>query len=497
MSDHAIFTASTADSITVFFDPPESKKPGETYTLHVNGQFHSKTDKTHATIENLDSDREYAIDVLFRNEIVYSAQERTSPVRKRIDIQDFGALGDGKTLNTHAIQEAIDACGKDEEVYVPSGIFQTGAVRLHSDMSLYLEEGAVLLGTENPEDYLPRIPSRFEGTEMLCYSSLINIGEMDHTRGCTTENILIHGKGTIESGGQTLAMNIISSEKDRLKEYLLSHPELVSSCENENTIPGRVRPRLVNISNCRNVRICGLTLKNGASWNVHMIYSEDIITDHCTFVSEGVWNGDGWDPDSSRNCSIFACTFHTGDDCVAIKSGKNPEGNRINIPCTDIRVFDCVCKKGHGIAIGSEISGGIERVRIYDCDLNNSFCGILIKGTEKRGGYVRDILVRDTSAPCILVRSVPFNDDGIPAQTPPIFRDFRFERLRLSGDTTSYYGEKGAFSVIELNGFEKEGYELSNVTVKDCRIGTHSSLILSHCRDIRLSDLQRTDSSDF
>ena len=119
-----------------------------------------------------------------------------------------------------------------------------------------------------------------------------------------------------------------------------------------------------------------------------MIYSDNIVTNDCTFISEGVHNGDGWDPDSSTNCTIFACTFFTGDDSVAIKSGKNPEGNIINKPCKHIRVFDCVTKYGHGICMGSEMSGGIEDVKIWDCDLENSVYGIEIKGTKKRGGYV-------------------------------------------------------------------------------------------------------------
>ena len=96
-----------------------------------------------------------------------------------------------------------------------------------------------------------------------------------------------------------------------------------------------------------------------------MIYCDDIQTDHCTFVSEGVWNGDGWDPDSSTNCTLFASEFFTGDDAIAIKSGKNPEGNEINRPCAHIRVFDCHSDCGHGICIGSEMSGGVEDVQIW------------------------------------------------------------------------------------------------------------------------------------
>lgn len=149
-----------------------------------------------------------------------------------------------------------------------------------------------------------------------------------------------------------------------------------------------------------------------------MIYCDDIQTDHCTFVSEGVWNGDGWDPDSSTNCTLFASEFSTGDDAVAIKSGKNPEGNEINRPCAHIRVFDCRNDCGHGICIGSEMSGGVEDVQIWDCDLANSLSGIEIKATPKRGGYVRGVTVRDCITPRVMLHSVPYNDDGVPAGAP-------------------------------------------------------------------------------
>lgn len=312
---------------------------------------------------------------------------RTPKRKRRIDITQapYLAKGDGKALNTAAIQQAIEDCKEDEMVYVPAGTFLTGALTLHDHMELYLEEGAVLQGSSNPEDYLPRIPSRFEGTERECYQSLLNLGVMDHRAGCTSEDVLIRGKGTISGGGRLLAERMMAAERERLKEYIHSLGDKVLECENANTIPGRARGRPIQICNAKNVRITGLTLQNGPGWNVHMIYSEQIVTDHCIFRSEDIWNGDGWDPDSSSGCTIFACTFYTGDDSVAIKSGKNPEGNEIGRPCSHIRIFDCICAYGHGITMGSEMSGGIEDVVIWDCDLGNSLYGLEIKGTKKRG----------------------------------------------------------------------------------------------------------------
>ena len=140
------------------------------------------------------------------------------------------------------------ACGPGDAVYLPAGTYLTGALRLHSDMELYLDEGAVLQGTDRIVDYQPRIPSRFEGIEMRCYSSLLNLGQMDHAGDYTCANVVIRGKGTIASGGKALADAIIADEREHLKDYLAENAQLVQSCENEDTLPGRVRPRLINIS---------------------------------------------------------------------------------------------------------------------------------------------------------------------------------------------------------------------------------------------------------
>ena len=98
------------------------------------------------------------------------------------------------------------------------------------------------------------------------------------------------------------------------------------------------------MSNCQNVELAGVTLRDGACWNIHMIYCDHVVTHDCTFYSHGIWNGDGWDPDSSSDCVIFGCLFNTGDDSVSIKSGKNPQGNEVNIPTKGVRegrrIFD-------------------------------------------------------------------------------------------------------------------------------------------------------------
>ena len=461
----------TEDSITVYWE--KTVAGTEEHGIYVDGVYHGSTDKTHYKVEGLEAGREYGIRIertaAESEECVLATGEKK--LRRDITKAPYYAVGDGKTMNTQAIQRAVNDCGINEMVYIPAGVFLTGALRLHSDMELYVEQDGVLQGTDLVEDYLPRILSRFEGTELECYSSLLNLGELDREDGYNCKNVVIRGKGTIASGGRNLAENVITSERERLKEYLESIGDQISQCEKPETIPGRVRPRLINMSNCQNVILSGLTLKQGASWNVHMIYSDSIVTHGCTFFSENVWNGDGWDPDSSSNCTIFNCTFYTGDDSIAIKSGKNPEGNVIARPSRHIRIFDCKCAFGHGITIGSEMSGGIEDVSIWDCDMSRSLYGIEIKGTKKRGGYVRNVSVLDSSVSRILFHSVGYNDDGIGAPIPPVFENCTFDRVKITGECLNHDREWLPCEVLELCGFDEPGHELKDITFSNLSLG--------------------------
>ncbi|MBO5280242.1 MAG: glycoside hydrolase family 28 protein [Clostridia bacterium] len=486
----------TSSSITLFWDKPKEATRETVYEVLANGEKVGETCKTHFTLEDLESSTSFNIEI--KSHIGNFAVKATTNAQKcKLDVTKapYFAKADGKTLNTAVLQKAIDDCTSDRVLYFPAGTYMTGALRLHSDMEIYLEEGAILQGTEDPEDYLPRIWSRFEGTELSCYSSVLNLGELDRGGGYSCKNVLIHGKGMIASGGQILGDKIIKIERELLKDYLAELGDKIKECENNDTIPGRVRPRLINMSNAQNVVLSGLTFKNGCCWNIHMIYSDNIVTNDCTFISEGVHNGDGWDPDSSTNCTIFGCTFFTGDDSVAIKSGKNPEGNLINKPCRHIRVFDCVTKYGHGICMGSEMSGGIEDVYIWDCDLGNSVYGIEIKGTKKRGGFVRDVHVRDCDLPRILFHSVGYNDDGISAGVAPIFENCSFEGVKLRG---VFQDMKKVFTPCEailLSGFDEPGHELRNIEFSDVTLGdpehpTTQTLSLRLCEGISFKNVK-------
>ncbi len=561
MGETEVKYIATEDEITVYWERTQGMAAGERFRVFLDGREAAVTEKTHSTLTGLQPQRRYEIQVKggeWRSEVLTVS---TGKRKNRIDITavPYLAVGNGVELNTERIQRAIDDCGPEEAVYVPEGVFLTGALRLHSHMELYLEKGAVLQGTAEVEDYLPKIPSRFEGIEMRCYSSVLNLGDLEGLEspeaagdgGKATdakrpeiagtgrkaedreslaagdgrktvdgeerenrqapgsaakpesgarqdfvcENVVIRGHGTIASGGRLLAERVIAREREELGKKLEQMSELVAECECAETVPGRVRPRLVNISRCRHVLLAGVTFRNGASWNVHMIYSSDIVTHGCTFVSQEVWNGDGWDPDSSEGCTIFDCDFYTGDDGIAIKSGKNPQGNEICIPCKNIRIFDCLSAFGHGITIGSEMSGGVEDVAIWDCDLSRSIYGLEIKGTWKRGGYVKGVRVDNCRLPRLLFHEVGYNNDGEPADRPPVFSDCVFRRMEILG---AYYNRQREWTeceAIELRGFEQPGHEVADICFEDVVLGREGgaerkTISLTRCRGLQFKNLR-------
>ncbi len=483
--------------IILYWELGDAERNCEFYS-YLDGEFKGKSKKTHITFRDIDK-KSATVEIYTDEEkkrLFYKESFKLPEKPKFIDISKppYSAAGGGKTLNTKAIQRAIDACGDGECVYIPKGKYLTGALTLHSDMSIYIEKGGVLLGSENPEDYLPKIKSRFEGLEAECYSPLINIGNIDNRDSVVCKNIKIYGGGRIEGGGLALANRVMVIERERLKDYMATLGDEIKTYENADTIPGRLRPKLINIGCSENVIIDGLEIGNGACWNIHMIYSKNIVTCNSMIFSPDVWNGDGWNPDSSIDCTIFNCVFDTGDDCVAIKSGKNPEGNIINKPCRGIRVFDCRCIKGHGIAIGSEMSGGIEDVRVWDCDMVNADIGLRIKATKKRGGYVKNIYFSRSRVAIVSMASVGYNDDGVGAPTPPIFSDIYLDDIEITAMSHEWRKtEMKQFDAIELLGFDSE-HSIENVHFSNITIDTKSSspvhkLSLQFLKNINISNL--------
>ena len=503
--------AETKDSITIVWDKPEVYADTVGYNVYVNDRKVAERDanKTHYTAEGLAEDTEYR----FRVEAIFSDGEktttqtlyaRTEPAGTVINIVEYGA-STSKSVgeNTAAIQKAIDDCPFGGTVLVPEGTFLTGALDLKSHMTLQVE--GELKGSTNPEDYLypdvawdddeigERIMTRYEGWEVLCHRSLINIGHLNwqNRYEVTCEDVSITGNGKITGGGTAL--------RDATIQFANNQDWGVGT----TNVYERTRGRLVSVVQSKNVNLSGVTLSESPCWTTHMIYSDTVTTHGMTILSQ-VLNGDGWDPDSSRNCMIFDTDIQTGDDCVAIKSGKNPEGDRVAIPAENIKIFDIQCNGGHGLAMGSEISGGINNVTIRDCIVRNTWYGLQLKGTPLRGGYISNLDVRDCTLNMLLIKSnVGYNADGAAAADVPYFQNLKFRNLVIEGKDSGGGALAGA-GAIEVAGYDidcgTEGHNhlVNQVAFEDIVLGTadnphDSKIILENCDTFSFKNVVRFD----
>ncbi len=464
------------DEIKVWWNYLKLNK-GEKFAVSIDEQIYF-TEKSHYNFKNLVADTSYKINlkVFDKNgnsvECLGECVVTTKKRKNKIDITKppYNAVGDGITLNTKSIQQAIDDCGENDCVYIPNGTFLTGALNLKSNIELYLSDDATLLGSTEPSDYLPKIKSRFEGWEMLCYRSLLNSGEMDNSKGCDVENIIVRG-GTILGGGNQLRVKTIETERASILKMCGMENETSPDALYSSVIPGRARGRTICSANTKGLIIANTVIGNAPAWNLHFIYCEDITVCSCKVVSQGISNGDGIDPDSTKKCLIFDIEFDTGDDCVAIKSGKNPEGYFIARPSEDIKVFDCLVKKGHGIAIGSEMSGGVSSVDIWNVNVELGH-GINIKTRARRGGYVKNIKIFNCDVPQISISEYGNVDDGEPAPDIARVSDIVVEDVKLRGIKffITCKDRQEPCQAIYINGQGKDNpvknLSLKNITLK-------------------------------
>lgn len=470
---HALVAPQTlrSDAVTLLWDKVDAGSAGVSYEILRDDERVGTTRKTHFTVENLAPEHRYVFTIRART--ASDTNIATSPPlpvqtpskETIVSVVDHGAVGDGKTLNTKAIQAAINLCPPGGVVRIPKGVFVSGALFLKSDMTLEIAAGGVLKGSVSVADYEPFIQNRFEGWELKTYASLLNAGTLDRAGSANVHNLSIRGRGTISGGGPILGDAMIAA----------------------NGL--RSRGRLICLMNAANVELQGLTLEETPCWTFHYIYSEN-VTCHDLTIRSAVRNGDGIDPDSSRNSYIFNCSFDTGDDCIAIKSGKNPEGNVINRPTENVRIFDCRFTRGHGISIGSEMSGGVRDVLVDDCIAGNLLHGFQIKATPQRGGVVENVTVRDCDLQMIsILTALPYNNDGDAAPVAPYFRNFRFFNIDLSQANP-------AKPVIIVNGFAAEGHRTKNVSFENIKLPARAVVKLDQTEDVVFTHVRTTEDQE-
>jgi polygalacturonase len=276
----------------------------------------------------------------------------------------FGARADGRTLDAPALQAAIDACGRQGggTVTVAAGRYLTGTLVFRDNVTLHLEAGAVLLGSQDPADY-PITPNRWEGSERSTHAPLI--------AGSHLKNVAIVGRGTIDGRGDFWW--------EAFRGKSLDHP----------------RPRLIGFNDCSNVLMEGVTLTNSPSWTVNPVRCRNVHVRGITVINPpDSPNTDGINPDSCQFVRISDCYVSVGDDCITIKAGTQHEKPENQSPCRDIAITNCTLERGHGgVVIGSEMSGDVRNVVITNCVFIGTDRGIRFKSRRGRGGVVEDVRV--------------------------------------------------------------------------------------------------------
>lgn len=474
------------NEITVYWNRIKSLGEDDFYRVYANGELLAKTKKTHFEIFDLKSETEYKVKVELETKDGVTLVgmrcyvTKKSPVKIDVTKAPYNAVGDGVTLNTSALQRALDDCRAGQAVYFPEGIFLTGALSVHSNTEIIVDKGATIKGSENSEDYLPLIKSRSEGLNMMCFRSLLNMGELDENSGCNCENVVIRGGGSVMGGGNPLHDDMLAQGYVRTKDYVdsLSEEELSEFQFGAKTIAGRLRGRLVNISNTKNVIFSNIHFANGPYWNIHFIYSDSVIMKSCEIKSAFIHNGDGWNPDSSTNCTCFNTDFDCGDNCIAIKAGRNPDGNRIGRPTENINIFDCHVTSGGGFAIGSEMSGGVSDVTMWNIDCEYGSVGFQFKTTRKRGGYIKRVRMYDSIVPCFNIKTaLNYNNDGEGAKTLSQVDDFLCENCVITGKRHERINAEGApqynsstVPAIAILGFDDRVDLIDNVVIRNCTV---------------------------
>lgn len=411
-------------------------------------------------------------DEIIRNIVVPEFRDKT------FNVEDYGAVADGTTNNSKAFADAITACSEDGggKVLVPKGQYLTGPIHLKSNVNFHLEEGTEILFSTNHDDYLPVVHTSYEGMELMNYSPLIYAYQQ--------KNIAVTGKGTFNgqagnnnwwpwSGKDTYGYKegAVKQHDDR------NLPRLSQMVEDGVAVEERVfgaghqfRPTFFQPFDCENVLIKDVKFVNAPFWVMHPIKSTNVTVDGVTVESHGP-NNDGCNPEYSKNVHIKNCIFDTGDDCIAIKSGRDNDGRRVRIKSENIVIEDCIMKDGHGgVVMGSEISGGVSNVYVRNCRMSspNLDRAIRIKTNTRRGGTIENIFVKNVEVGQVKEAFLKINThyaiyDNQEGEHMPVIRNIYLEDINVENG-----GEYG----ILIKGREAspvQNVNLTNVHIKNAK----------------------------
>ena len=404
---------------------------------------------------------------------------------KRFTITSIGAVGDGKTSNTSALQALIDKVAKEGggTVVVPEGTFLTGALFFKQGVNLYIEKNGTLKGTTEQSDY-PQVKTRWEGIEREWTSALLNFTDMN--------GVDVSGDGTVDGSGDLwLARSGFGRGRGAPAgrgQGQQPPPQPAAGRGAPPQGPRFGRPRMICFQNCKRVRITRLRLKQEAIWCLHILYSHDVVVDGVDIRADhNIPSSDGIDIDSSSKVRVRNVDIDVDDDCITIKSGKDADGMRVNRPSEDIIVENSRMHYGHGgVAMGSETSGGIRNVTTRHCVMDSdNWAPIRFKTQPSRGGVVEnitysDIVLKDTRVAFefnLEWRMVP--PIAPPAKVLPIVRNVT---IRNVTGTVKNVGMMHGLA----------GSPILNVKFDKCNITADRGFVIENARKVDLSGLKIT-----
>jgi polygalacturonase len=437
------------------------------------------------------------IDAAFKEAAQIERQiKKTSFPKAVYHITDFGAQPDNEAEPCHdAINRAIVTCSLNGggTVIVPAGTFYTGPVTMKSNVNLHIAAGATLKFSTDQSLYFPGVITRWEGVD--CY----NAHPLIYAHGET--NIAVTGKGTIDGQGSDKAWwpmcgapgygwkEGMIAQRNGGRDKLLMYAETSTPAYKRVMTPeDGLRPQMINFHSCNAALIEDVTLINAPFWVIHPLFCESLIVRGVQVFNRGP-NGDGCDPESCKNVLIEGCTFDTGDDCIAIKSGRNNDGRKWNTPSENIIVRKCRMKNGHGgVVIGSEISGGYRNLYVEDCEMDSPQLDrvIRIKTSSCRGGLIENVFVRNiTVGECkeaVLRINLQYdNREKCNRGFNPTVRNVYLKNVTC---------EKSQYGVVII-GLDDSDNNIYNINVEDSRFNNVSkgSHQISGAKDVAFRNL--------
>jgi polygalacturonase len=403
------------------------------------------------------------------------------------NVLTYGAKNDSSKIATKAIENAITAASKvgGGTIYFPPGKYLTGPIHLKSNITILIDAGAVLNFSDNFDDYLPMVPSRFEGTSVKSFSPLFYAYK--------AENIAIRGRGTINGHGQKWwamlfkLMDKNNTERTRWQdEFVKQNKDVVPPEEPSTFNRGFLRPPFIQPMYCKNVLVEGITIINSPFWTVNPEFCENVTVTGVTINNPHSPNTDGINPESCKYVHISNCHISVGDDCITIKSGKDVDGRKINLPAENYTITNCTMLAGHGgVVIGSEMSGGVKKITISNCVFDGTDRGIRIKTARGRGGVVEEIRVDNIIMKNIKEQAIVLDMQYSKAQPEPVSeRTPAFRNIHLSNITAQ------TKEAIYINGLAEMPVE--DVTFTDMQFDAETGATIKEARNIEFHNVRIT-----